>query len=528
MMIACKSNTRNLLNRSSGIALALVLSIGVTVHAGMPAYADDAEFVIGAGTEPDTMGVQEQTSTAVQNYMDFIVEPLVKLAPDGSIQPGLAESWEVSEDGLTYTFHLREGVKFHDGTEFDAEAVKFNFGRLLDEDVRVPLRGQFSMIKEVEVIDTLTVKTHLSATTPAFLGTMSSAPATMMSPAAIDKFGNSYKRIVHPIGTGPYKFVEYVQAEHIKLERWESYWGEKPYFEKQTIKLIPEPASREAALLSGQADMIMQPPSADIGALQANEDVNVIIGDTTRVIYLAFNNQAEAFSDPRVRKAINHAVDKEAIIKSVLFGAAEPVHSHLSRHMASYCEVGYYDYDPEKARAMLEEAGASGLQLEIVAPAGHYIQDRQAASAIAAYLQQVGIKASVRTTDWATYLAWVAEQPEQQGTRMNMFGYAGASPEQATPGMISFFGGDFIPPNGFNTAFYSNNEVDELWRQASQEPDKEKRDALYCEAQKIFWGDAPWLFLWNQGIPIVTRADIEGVTTLPNEKYDAIYARPKK
>ncbi|MCB1484900.1 MAG: hypothetical protein KDJ17_08410 [Hyphomicrobiaceae bacterium] len=507
-----------------GLAFACALSAAALLSP--PSFAAGTELVLGVGTEPDTVDVQGQTSTAVQNYMQFTIEALVKLTEDGSIAPSLAESWEMSDDGLTYTFKLRQNVQFQDGTPFNADAVKWNFDRLFDESVRVTLRKQFSTISDVEIIDPYTVAFHLSAPYPAFLGTMSSVNAGMMSPAGIETMGNTYSQIVHPIGTGPYKFVEYVQADHLKFERWDGYWGEKPYYETQLLKLMPEPASREAALLSGQVDIIMHPPSADIGKLQSDPKLNVIVGDTTRVVYFAFNNQAKEFADVRVRQALNYAVDKDAIIKNVLFDAAIPVHSLLSKYMASYCDSGTYEYDPDKARALLEEAGATGLEVELVAPAGHYIQDRQAASAVAAYLSQVGIKASVRTTDWASYLDLVAIPGTEQGPRINMFGYAGSSPDQATPVFSVFFGTDSMPPNGFNTAFYSNPAVDDLWAKASQETNKAKRDELYCDAQKIFWEDAPWIFLWNQGLPIVTSAAITGVFTTPNEMYNTVYARP--
>lgn len=525
-MLGTSMKNDRLARSGKGLRFAFACSLSAVAVLASPSFAAETELVLGVGTEPDSVEVQGQTSTAVQNYIQFTIESLVKLTGDGLIAPSLATSWEMSEDGLTYTFRLRENVQFQDGTPFNADAVKWNFDRLFDEDVRVALRQQFTVISEVEIIDPFTVAFHLSAPYSAFMGTLSSVNAGMMSPAGIETMGNTYTKIVHPIGTGPYKFVEYVQADHLKFERWDGYGGEKPYYQTQLLKLMPEPASREAALLSGQADFIMQPPSSDIGKLQADPSVNVIIGDTTRVVYFAFNNQAKEFEDVRVRRALNYAVDKDAIIKNVLFDAAIPVHSVLSKYMASYCDAGTYEYDPGKARSLLEEAGATGLSVELVAPAGHYIQDRQAASAVAAYLSQVGVKATVRTTDWASYLDLVAIPGTEQGPRINMFGYAGSSPEQATPVFSLFFGTDSMPPNGFNTAFYSNLKVDDLWKQASNEVNKERRDELYCEAQKIFWADAPWIFLWNQGLPLATKANITGVFTTPNEMYNTIYARP--
>jgi peptide/nickel transport system substrate-binding protein len=519
--------------RNLPLSLALAGVFAAALSAGMPqssqAASSSEQFTIGAGTEPDTLDVQGQGSTAVMNYMEFVVEPLVRLEPDGSLTPALAESWEISEDGLQVTFHLRKNVKFQDGSPFNAEAVKFNFDRVLDKKIRVPLRGYFETVSKVEALDEHTVRITLTAPTPAFVGSLVTGPAAMMSPASIDKHGNTYEKIIYPVGTGRFKFREYVGGDHLTFDRWDGYWGKKPYYKTIKILIMPEPASREAAVLSGQADMIMQPPSVDIDKLKKNPKVKVIIGPTTRIIYMAMNNQSAAFSDVRVRQALNYAVDKESIIKSILFGAATPTHSPLSNLMASYCDTGFYKYDPDKARALLNEAGAKDLTVKLIAPNGHYIQDRQATQAIAAYFQQVGVKSTVSTTDWATYLAWVAEPPSKQGPQMNMFGYAGSTPAAATPGFSLFAGGTpAFPPNGYNTAFYQNEEFNTLWKAAGKEPDKQKRDDLYCQAQKIMWADAPWVFLWNQGIPIVTRADITDVDTLPNEMYRAYDARPLK
>ncbi|WP_077562444.1 ABC transporter substrate-binding protein [Polaromonas sp. C04] len=517
--------------RSHALSLALAGVFVAAMATGLPHISQAAPsndlFTIGAGTEPDTLDVQGQGSTAVMNYMEFVVEPLVRLEPDGSLSPALAESWETSEDGLQVTFHLRKNVKFQDGSPFNAEAVKFNFDRVLDKKIRVPLRGYFETVDKVKALDDHTVRITLTAPTPAFVGSLVTGPAAMMSPASINKHGNSYEKIVYPVGTGPFKFREYVGGDHLTFDRWDSYWGKKPYYKTIKILIMPEPASREAAVLSGQADMIMQPPSVDIDKLKKNPKIKVIIGPTTRVVYMAMNNQSTAFSDVRVRQALNYAVDKQSIIKNILFGAATPTHSPLSNLMASYCDTGFYKYDPEKARKLLSEAGATDLTVKLIAPNGHYIQDRQATQAIAAYFQQVGVKSTVRTTDWATYLAWVAEPSAKQGAQINMFGYAGSTPAAATPGFALFAAGSSaFPPNGYNTAFYQNEKFDKLWKEAGKEPDKQKRDDLYCQAQKIMWADAPWVFLWNQGIPIVTSANITGVETLPNEMYRAYDARP--
>lgn len=481
-------------------------------------------FRIAVGIDPDTMDPALTTTTTVGNMIEYVVETLVVTDKEGNPQPQLATSWEVSEDGLEYTLHLREGVVFHDGTPMTAEAVKWNLDRVLDPNVKVPNRAPFTAIESVEVVDDTTIKLHLSHPFAPLISALSLDNAAILSPESINVEGNSYENVVRPVGTGPYVFKERVKGERIVVTRNENYWGEKPYYDEVVFRVVPEAATRESLLLAGQVDLIILPPISDIPALQQNSDVKVLMAPSDRTIFIAINNTHEPLNDVRVRQALNYAVNKQEIIDSVLFGAATAMDAPMANNLFGYCPQQPYEYNPEKAKALLAEAGVQNLQLRFIAPTGRYVQDFQAAQAISGFLSEVGINAPVSTMDWPSYVAEILTPPDKNTVDLHFLGWAPSFLDAAQQ-MVQFHSSQH-PPNGLATTFYSNPKVDELIDAADREVDPEKRKDLYCQAQQIVWEEAPWIFLWVQQFPIVYRADITGVDYHPTEKFAAIYARP--
>jgi len=486
-----------------------------------------ATFKIAVGIDPDTLDPAKMTTTTVSNMVDYMVEALVDIDIEGKVVPKLAKAWEVSDDGLSVTLKLRSGVVFHDGTPCDASAVKWNLDRLLDPNIRVPMRAPFTPIERVEVVDSLTIKLVLKHPAPALVAALTMTTAGIVSPASIGKYGNTYDNIVHPVGTGPYKFAEYVKGQRLMVERFEDYWGKKPYYDEVIFRIVPEAVTRESLLLAGQVDMVILPPVADIPALKNNPRVKVLLAPSDRTIFIAINNLRSPFDDVRVRQALNYAVDKEAIIKGILFGAADPMDAPMAPSLFGYCSIGGYEYDPDKARALLREAGvAPGTKVELLTPTGRYLQDFQASQAIAGYLRDVGLDISVRTMDWPSYVATILKPPGENTTQLHYLGWA-PSYLDATQQMLQFHSSQW-PRNGLATSFYKNPKVDELIEAADREVDPGRRAALYCEAAKLIWNDAPWIFLWVQRFPIVHSAKVTNVTYRPNEKFYAIYAEPAK
>ena len=481
-------------------------------------------FSVAVGIDPDTFDPAGQTTTTVSNMLDYVVETLTVVDADGEVQGLLADTFETSDDGLTVTLTLKDGISFQDGTPFDAEAVVFNLDRLTDPELTVPQGAAYKSIESTTAVDAGTVQLTLSQPAPGLLSALSVTTSAMISPASVEAEGNTYEEYSHPVGTGPYVFGEYATGESVTVTKYADYWGEKPYYDTVQFRVVPEAATRESLLLAGQVDMIILPPVSDLKSLQSNADVKVELGESDRTIFIALDNQDPVFSKPEVRQALNYAVDKKTIIDSVLFGAAEEMNAPMAPSLFGYCETGTYDFDPDKARQMLADAGATGAHMDLLTPSGRYVQDAQAAEAIAGYLREVGLDVAVSTSDFPSFLGRVNAPHSDQTVDAHLLGWA--------PGYLDadyqmqMFREATHPPSGLGTSFYTNPQVETLLAQADVETDVDTREQLYCDASKIIWDDAPWIFLWTQSFPVVYSADVTGISTTPTEKFSAIYAKP--
>jgi peptide/nickel transport system substrate-binding protein len=357
---------------------------------------------------------------------------------------------------------------------------------------------------------------------------MTQTQAAIISPKSVNVEGNSPANVQVPVGTGPYKWKERVKGDHVTLVRNEDYWGQKPGYAVQELKVVPDAASREALVKAGQEDVIALPPASDLNALKADTNVKVLLGTSDRTIQIIINTvdpKVTLLQNPTVRQALNYAVDKDAIIQKVLFGAAVPLDAPMSKTLFGYCHVGSYGYDPNKAKQLLSQAGATGLSVKLMSPTGRYVQDIQAAQAVAGYLRDVGINVSgPGTSDWPSYLATVNVSPDKASTDLHLLGWA--PPYLDASQQMEQFYSPRIPPAGLETSYYKNPDVDRLIAKANAEADQSQREQDYCSAQKMIWNDAPWIFLYNQRYPIVHSAKVTGVYTTPIEKFVTSWASP--
>lgn len=479
-------------------------------------------FGIGIGVDLDTVDPAQQTTTTVQNVIDYGLETLTELTKDGKTEPGLATSWKLSDDGKTMTLKLRKGVKFHDGTAFDAKAVKFNLDRIRDPKVKVPIGGAFQVIKNVKVVDPYTVQLDLKYPDPILISNLGITTSAIISPASATKDGNSYTNIVKPVGTGPYAFQSFSKGDRAVYQRYDDYWGKKPYYKQVVFRIIPEGNSREAALRSGEVQMIMNPPVTDLTALDKDPSISVLKAPSDRSVFIAFNNSKPPFDDAEVRRALNYAVDKKSIIKNVLFDTVDLMDSPLASSLSGYCKAGSYPYNPGKAKKMLAAAGAKHLSVTLGTPSGRYLQDKQAAQAIAANLREVGVETKVSTTDWPSYIA--GTQKKDGPYDFHLLGWAPGALDAGT--QFQMFEKAQWPPQGLATSFYTDPKVESDIAAGNRELDEQKRNDLYCKAQKQIWKDAPWLFLWSQTLDLAYSSDVAGISYVPNEKFDTVYAHP--
>lgn len=483
-------------------------------------------FRIAIGVDADSLDPVQGTTTTIDNIVDYMAQTLMGIDETGALVPLLATEWTTADDGLSMDITLREGVTFHDGTPLTADVVVWNFDRLLDPAVNVPRRGPYAPIESVEAVDDLHVRLNLSSPAPYMAGALTQSTAAIISPNSVELDGNSYENITHLVGTGPYTFEERSFGESITVSRYDDYWGELPYYERVVFQVVPESTTRESLLLAGQVDMIILPPASDIPALEANPNVEVVFGPSNRTIFIVINTSKPGLDDPRVRQALNYAVDKQAIVDGILFGAADVMDAPMAESLFGYSSLGTYEYDPERARELLAEAGVEPgeLTLDFMAPTGRYVQDFPAAQAIANYLSEVGVTANVRTMDWPTYVGTMTQPVDQNETQLHLLGWAPAFMD-ASQQMLQFQESQH-PPAGLATSFYSNPEVNDLIAQANAATNPEQRADLYAQASQLIWDDAPWIFLWVQRFPMVHSADVTNITGLPNEKFYALYARP--
>ena len=489
-------------------------------------------LTVAIGVDPDTLDPMRQTTTTVSNVVQMVVESLATVDQSGKVQPDLATGWQEAADAMSWTFALRTGVVFTDGTAFDAAAVKANLDRTFDPKSVCPSCGVLSRsVRSVDVVDPAHVRLTMLQPLAAdvVLGLLSTATYGILSPRIIQAGQPGYIRQEKPVGTGPYILKERVPGNHVTLLRNEDYWGRPPAYREQVFEIVPDATTREALVRSGQAQVIMLPPISDLPSLRQDPTVKVLLAPGDRTVFFAINtadSQQPLMRNPQVRQALNLAINRDAIVKSTLFGAADPAQSVLAPSLFGYCTVpNPYPYDPDTARSMLQKAGATGMTVSLLAPTGRYVQDFQAAQNVANDLRAVGVNVNgPRTMDWPSYVATIDVAPAKATTDLHMLGYA-AGFLDASQAMSQFDPGQ-MPPKGLETSYYDNPTVTALLQKAAIEPNRDARAQEYCDAEKLIWNDAPWIFLWVEKFPIVYSSQVTGVGSIPNESYYTVYAHP--
>lgn len=440
-------------------------------------------------TEGETFKVTENIYDTLISFGDS----------DTSIQPGLAEEWEKSDDSLTYTFKLQKGVKFHDGTDFNAEAVKYNFDRWAggNED-QFPYYTMFGgykgdeghVIQEIKVLDEHTIQFTLKRPQATFLVNLAMSCFGIASPAALEKYGDSFRK--NPVGTGPFKFVEWKENDTITLEKNENYWQKGyPKLNKVIFRVIPENTSRLNALANGEIDMMDGLNYAEVAQVEGNDKLQLIERPSMNVGYLGFTTTRKPFDNKLVRQALNHAVDKESIIKAFYADMAVPAVNPMPPSLKGYNEaVEAYPYDLEKAKALLKEAGyEKGFKMDLWAMpvARLYMPEGQkVAEIIQESLSKIGVTAEIKTVDWPTYL----DKARKGEFDAFMLGWTGDNGD-ADNFLYTLLDKDSI--GGSNYSRYVNEELHDILIQAQSETDEDKRAELYKQAQVIIHEDAPWV-----------------------------------
>ena len=381
----------------------LKLTVAALALTAGAALAQEPGITVGMQLEPPNLDPTGGAAAAIDEVVYAnVFEGLTRYQSDGSIAPALAREWEVSEDGLTYTFYLREGVTFHDGTAMDAEDVKFSLDRARADDSTNAQKALFAGIASVEVVDPLTVKVTLSGPNSAFPTNMAWGDAVIVAPESIEDAATA------PVGTGPFKLARWVQGDRIELEAYDGYWGDKPALASATFKFISDPTAAFAAMMAGDIDAFPGYPAPEtLIQFEADPRFKLLIGSTEGETILAMNNKADELSDIRVRQAIAHAINRQDIIDGAMFGYGTPIGTHFAPHNPDYVDLTAQSaHDPDKARALLAEAGfADGLTLSLKLPPPSYA--RRGGEIIAGQLRAVGIETEIENLEWAQWLEQV-------------------------------------------------------------------------------------------------------------------------
>ncbi len=487
-----------------------------------PAAAQPAgTLVVGAVAEPVNLDAAQVTDFNSTRVIRRITEALVAFPDDSTrLVPGLAESWTVGRDGLSYTFKLRRGVRFHDGTPFNAEAVKFSFERQILPEHPFNKLGKypfasfnFGTIKSVEAVDEHTVQFVMKEPRASFLTIMAGASANIVSPTAVRKWGADYPN--HPVGTGPFRFVSWDRGQRIVLEKNPDYWKGPVKVERVIVRPIVEDQARLTELLTGNLDLAVNLPPDFIAQLENHPKITVLRGQGAHVWYLGINNQKKPLDDRRVRQAMNYAVNKDAIVRDVLKGtglvSAGPV---LPGTWGAEPGLKPYPYDPERARKLLAEAGhAGGFSTTLWVPeSGSGMQSPVAmATVIQSNLKAVGINVALQTMEWGAFLAKLRTKEQ------DLFALSWAAGNE-DPDLVVYplLHSSQWTPGGPNRALYKNVRLDDLLQQARLVTDQAKRAELYRQAQRILVDDPPWIFIDHEIQVGAVSKRVQGFTLHPS------------
>jgi len=380
----------------------LTAALAALALSATAAVAAPDAVTLGMVLEPPNLDPTAGAAAAIDEVVYAnLFEGLTRFGPDGTVQPALARSWEVSEDGTSYTFHLVTGATFHDGTGFDAEDVKFSLDRARAEDSANAQKALFAGIAAVEVIDPATVKVVLSAPDGAFPAKMAWGDAVIVAPESVAT------EATHPVGTGPFALADWVQGDHVTLAAYPGYWGAKPALTKATFRFIADPTAAFAAVMSGDVDAFPNFPAPEtLVQFQADPRFRVMVGTTEGETILAMNNRNPPLNNVQVREAIAHAINRQDIIDGAMFGYGTPIGTHFAPHNPDYEDLTALSaYDPEKSKALLAAAGAEGLTLRLALPPPTYA--RRGGEIVAAELAAVGIKTEITNLEWAQWLEQV-------------------------------------------------------------------------------------------------------------------------
>ncbi len=484
----------------------------------------DNDLVIAIEGSVSGLDPQNVTDTNGISACMGMYETLLTFDDDGKIVGKLAESYDVSDDNLTYTFHLRKGVKFHDGTDFTAQSVIDNINRVSNSANGLSRRRLFvvtdsdgnetSRIANMEATDDNTLVITLAQPYNVFLNKLTQF--MIISPSALEQYGNDI--MYHPCGTGPFVFKDRTEGDHTTMVANKDYWGGAPKVDSVTIKEVPEAGSRTAMLQTGEADMVYPFTSDQMSAVTGNTDINVSASYSNIMRYVTLNMDLKELSDVKVRQAMNYAIDKNAYIKVMYDGHALPATSCVPNCISYYKEEPAYEYNLDKAKELMKEAGyENGFTLTLWGD--NTTQEIKGMTFVQQELAQIGITVDVQPMEPATVSDKI--YVDKQDAEINMWYVNWSASDRSFDSSVrALLHSSMVPPTSANTAYYSNADFDKNLDDALAETDDAKLTELYGKCQDDVWNDCPWLFLGNDQILYATKGYVSGVGVKPDGQLD--------
>jgi peptide/nickel transport system substrate-binding protein len=487
----------------------------------------DTLVLVGRASDALALDPARVTDSESSEVTEQIFDHLVRYRQESAeLEPSLAESWEASADGRVWTFHLRKNVRFHDGTPFDAAAVVFSFDRQRDphhpfhQDDFTYWENTFRNIQSVEAVDNLTVRITIERSYAPFLANLAMFPVSIVSPSAVRKWGAEFAR--HPVGTGPFRFVEWSPGERIMLAANPNYWGGAPKIQHLVFVAIRDPRQRLVALEGGAIDVAENLLPEDLQFVALHPELALLRGAANNVAYLAMNTTHPPFNDVRVRRAVNFAINKEAIVKLIYQGLAKPARSPIPPSMWSHLDDQRYRYDRNEAMRLLAEAKfqrpSKRPRLFVMDTARSYMPSPETVARIIQHnLRDVGLDVEVVVNDFVTHqkttqngdhdlclLGWEADTADPDN-----FLYVLFDPENAEPGTAR------------NLSFFKNAELHGILRWAQESNDRVERERFYKKAQELIARDAPWVPLAHGEAVVAARNTLGGIKEHP--AFSTIY-----
>jgi peptide/nickel transport system substrate-binding protein len=470
------------------------------------------EVVVIIESGPANLDPRVGTDAQSERIDNLLFDPLLRRDEHFNLQPWLAERWEIP-DPLTYVFHLRRGVRFHDGRLLTSRDVKWTFDSLLTGAIRSPKASAYQLVQAIEILDEWTVVFHLKEPYSSLLWNVSDAAIGIVPAGSAADFNR------HPIGSGPFRFVSLQQDKDVVIARNDQYWGEKPRIPRVRFIVVPDTTTRALELRKGSADLAINALTADmIAALRNDRNLRIQTAPGTIYAYIALNLREPLLKDVRVRQALAYAINREPIIHYLWRDLARPAASVLPPQSWAYDgDVPTYEHNPQRARELLDEAGyraQNGVRFHLTMKTSTEESARLLAAVLQQQLREVGIALDIRSFEFATFYSDITKGA------FELFSLRWIGGNEDPDIFEHVFYSKSVPPRRANRSYYHNPQADALIEAGRRETDPQKRKQIYAELQRILAGDLPYINLWYLDNVLVHTPRVRNLTLSPSGSYD--------